>query len=225
MPPIMGAGTFLIAEYTRLPYIDIVRLSVLPAILYFATVYLFVDIIAAKRGMSKGELPKLGQVFRDGWYFLVPLGILIYFLLRNVSPGRVGFVAITAILIVSALRYFVRQYALRVGEAESGPLPQLGRDAVAGLLGALESGARNARPVPVSTASACAVAGIVVGTIGLTSLGLKFSSLMVSFSGELAAGLVSTHSGEPSSWYGVARHGKLYRLSCVSCARPVSTGS
>ena len=182
MPPIMGAGAFLIAEYTRLPYTDIVRLSVLPAILYFATVYLFVDIIAAKRGMrgmSEGELPKVAQVFRDGWYYLVPLGILIYFLLRNISPGRVGFVAIIAILVVSVLRYFIRRYLLRVKEEEGKSFPQLGRDAVGGLLTALESGARNAVPVSI----ACAVAGIVVGMIGLTGLGLKFSSLMVSLSG------------------------------------------
>ena len=181
MPPIMGAGAFLIAEYTQLPYIDIVRLSVLPAILYFATVYLFVDIIAAKRGMrgmSEAELPKLTQVFRDGWYFLVPLGVLIYFLLRNISPGRVGFVAIIAILLVSALRYLLRRYVFSV-QMQKQNAAQLGRGALAGVVTALESGARNALPVSI----ACAVAGIVVGMIGLTGLGLKFSSLMVGLSG------------------------------------------
>ena len=183
MPPIMGAGAFLIAEYTQLPYIDIVRLSVLPAILYFATVYLFVDIIAAKRGMrgmSEAEIPKIGQVFRDGWYYLVPLGILIYFLLQNISPGRVGFVAIIAILVVSVLRYLIRRFAFGVKTEADGKSPvHLGRDAFAQFLLALESGARNAVPVSI----ACAVAGIVVGMIGLTGLGLKFSSLMLGLSG------------------------------------------
>lgn len=184
MPPIMGAGAFLIAEYTQMPYVEIVRLSVLPAILYFATVYLFVDIIAAKRGMRgmrDSELPKLGQVFKDGWYYLVPLGILIYFLLRNISPNRVGFIAVSSIVIVSIARFFIRRYLLIDRRAAAPPVP-LRVAAARGLrqIGvALEAGARNALPVSV----ACAVAGIVVGMIGLTGLGLKFSALMMGFSG------------------------------------------
>ena len=185
MPPIMGAGAFLIAEYTRLPYVDIVRLSVLPAILYFATVYLFVDIIAAKRGMkgmSTDELPRLAQVLREGWMFLIPLAILIYFLLINVSPNRVGFIAIVAVLGVSALRFLVRRFLLRDGAATDAPKPSLRETltrSAGGFVWALERGARNAIPVTV----ACAVSGVVVGIIGLTGLGLKFSSLMISFSG------------------------------------------
>ena len=209
MPPIMGAGAFLIAEYTRIPYVEIVRLAILPAILYFATVYLFVDIIAAKRGMrgmTKEELPNVRDVFARGWHFLVPLGILIGFLLQNISPDRVGFVSILAILAVSALRYVVRR--LLLGRAPTQPPSEIGVDAAAPatLAGrsvlaapaeageswgralargavktfeALEVGARNALPVSVATA----VAGIVVGVVGLTGLGLKFSSLMISFSG------------------------------------------
>jgi len=210
MPPIMGAGAFLIAEYTRVPYVEIVKLSILPAILYFTTVYLFVDIIAAKRGMrgmTSEELPKLRQVFARGWHFLFPLGLLVWFLMQNISPARVGFISIVGILGVSALRYVVRRFML--GHAEvpdatsvvpieagmptslvSGVLPaatvradeRWRRALVRGTVRtveALEIGARNALPVSV----ACAVAGIVVGVVGLTGLGLKFSSLMLSFSG------------------------------------------
>ncbi|MDQ3459954.1 MAG: TRAP transporter fused permease subunit [Deinococcota bacterium] len=182
MPPIMGAGAFLIAEYTGLPYLEIVKLSVLPAIMYFATVYLFVDIIAAKRGMrgmKRSELPRLGEVFRGGWHFLLPLGVLVYFLMLNVSPARVGFVAVISVIAVSVLRILVQRLLWpRAGaEAPQAPLAMLGLGAVK-LLEALETGARNAIPVSV----ACAIAGIVVGMIGLTGLGLKFSSLMISFS-------------------------------------------
>jgi len=210
MPPIMGAGAFLIAEYTRVPYVEIVKLSVLPAILYFATVYLFVDIIAAKRGMrgmSAEELPKVREVIARGWHFLLPLGLLIWFLLQNISPARVGFISIVGILAVAALRYVVRRFTLGhapvpkgtslvsveagvpatvAGEVldapevhkEEGWTRALVRGAVK-TVEALEVGARNALPVSV----ACAVAGIVVGVVGLTGLGLKFSSLMLSFSG------------------------------------------
>lgn len=181
MPPIMGAGAFLIAEYTGLPYLDIVKLSVLPAILYFATVYLFVDIIAAKRGMRgapRSELPKVGEVFRAGWHFLIPLGILIYFLVLNISPARVGFIAILAVLAVSVVRVLVRRIFLRDDKDDLswGAYLLLG---LRNLVLALETGAKNAIPVSV----ACAVAGVVVGVVGLTGLGLKFSSLMISLSG------------------------------------------
>ncbi|MDA0699945.1 MAG: TRAP transporter permease [bacterium] len=182
MPPIMGAGAFLMAEYTGLPYAEIVRLSILPAFLYFATVYLFVDIIAAKRGMrglSSAEPPKLGQVFRDGWYYLVPLGILVWFLLQSVSPNRVGFIAIVSILVVSLLRWAIRRFLLGIDDGgRQGLLPTL-RAGAANILLAFSNGARNAVPVSV----ACAIAGVVVGMITLTGLGLKFSALMLAGSG------------------------------------------
>lgn len=211
LPPVMGAGAFLMAEYTGVPYSEIVRTSVLPALMYFVTVYLFVDLIALKRGMRglpASQLPKVRDVLREGWYYLVPLAVLIYFLAINVSPNRVGFIAIVSILGVSALRWVVRRLLLRgppptvtgvtVSESErqvaiegavaaAGALamtarPSAGADAAMGLRGFIEAfrvGAMNAVPVSV----ACAVAGIVVGIITLTGLGLKFSSLMLAFSG------------------------------------------
>jgi TRAP transporter 4TM/12TM fusion protein len=185
MPPIMGAGAFLMAEYTGLPYAEIVRLSILPAILYFVTVFLFVDIIAAKRGMrglKASELPKVGEVFREGWFYLIPLVVLVYYLLQSISPNRVGFIAIVSILGILVLRWFLRRYVLRIAPEEGVPQLPLVPTAVTGVgrfLTALEIGARNAIPVTV----ACAVAGIVVGVIGLTGLGLKFSALMLTFSG------------------------------------------
>lgn len=182
LPPIMGAGAFLMAEYTGLPYAEIVRLSILPAVMYFATVYLFVDIIAAKRGMrgmTRAELPQVREVMRDGWYYLVPLGILVWFLLASISPNRVGFIAIVSILGVSVLRWGIRRWILKV---DDGPRRSPGAmlvNVVAQLIDALVVGARNAVPVTVATA----IAGVIVGVITLTGLGLKFSSLMLTFSG------------------------------------------
>jgi TRAP transporter 4TM/12TM fusion protein len=150
--------------------------------MYFATVYLFVDIIAAKRGMrgmSRAELPQIRDVMRDGWYYLVPLGILVWFLLASVSPNRVGFIAIVSILIVSVLRWGIRRWILRV---DDGPRRSPGAmlvTVVVQLVDALVVGARNAVPVSI----ACAIAGVVVGVITLTGLGLKFSALMLTFSG------------------------------------------
>ncbi|MEM7020434.1 MAG: TRAP transporter fused permease subunit, partial [Pseudomonadota bacterium] len=163
MPPIMGAGAFLMAEYTGTPYLDIIKLALIPALLYFFTVYLFVDGIAGKRGMKglpREELPAIGQVLGHGWHFLLPLAVLIYYLISGVSPMRVGFVAIIAIVIASLFRASSRLSPMQWLEA-------------------FERAARAAIPVSI----ACATAGIIVGVVGLTGLALKFSDLMISFSG------------------------------------------
>src|SRR5690606_5029330 len=161
LPPVMGAGAFLMAEYTGVPYAEIVRLSILPALMYFATVYLFVDLIALKRGMrgmSRAELPRVRDVLREGWYYLIPLAILVYFLLINVSPNRVGFIATVAILVVSALRWAIRRWLLKpVVDEASAPRASVATDTwtgARGFINAFRVGALNAVPVTI----ACAVA-------------------------------------------------------------------
>ncbi|WP_163559369.1 TRAP transporter permease [Halomonas sp. NO4] len=185
MPPLMGAGAFLIAEYTRMPYLEVVKVSILPAIMYFSTVYLFVHIIALKQGMqgmSRSELPQMRDVMRYGWHFLLPLAVLIWLLVMNLSPTRVGYFAILTILAVAVLRFAVWFFfvAPRQGQPVSADaLREAVRSGLGKLVGGLELGARNA----VAVSMACAVAGIIVGVVGLTGLGLKFSSMMLAFSG------------------------------------------
>jgi len=184
-PPLMGAGAFLISEYTNVPYIEIVMVSIFPAILYLGTVYLFVHIVAMKAGMtgmSAAELPIVRQVMAAGWQFIVPLVVLVYLLVNNISPTRVGFWAIISVIAVTAIR---AGFTLMVLDPQNGkPLTvQRLQDAIISglrlIAQALELGARNAVAVSV----ACAVAGIIVGVVGLTGLGLKFSSMMISLSG------------------------------------------
>ncbi|WP_435101842.1 TRAP transporter permease [Arhodomonas sp. AD133] len=186
MPPLMGAGAFLIAEYTNVPYLEIVKISILPAILYFTTVYLFVHVIAVKegmRGLPASELPSLAEVMKRGWHFLVPLAVLVYLLVRAMSPTTVGFYAILSIVAVAVLRALITllfaEDPERPRRFDAGMLAGACRLGLYRLVQALEVGARNAVAVSV----ACAVAGIIVGAVGLTGLGLKFSSLMVAFSG------------------------------------------
>ncbi|WP_409525763.1 TRAP transporter permease [Nitrincola sp. MINF-07-Sa-05] len=183
MPPLMGAGAFLIAEYTRVPYIEIIKVSVFPAILYFSTVYLFVHIIAIKQGMeglAKSELPVMREVMAQGWFFLIPLIMLVYLLVIGISPMRVGFYAVMGIIIIAAING--AYHAIKRGLRGSNMMHELWQTALVGfhkLLLGLELGARNAIAVSI----ACAVAGIVVAVVGLTGLGLKFSSMMIAFSG------------------------------------------
>ena len=184
-PPLMGAGAFLISEYTNVPYLQIVMVSIFPAILYLGTVYLFVHIVALKKGlcgMPPSELPKVREVLRDGWQFILPLGILVYLLLMNISPMRVGFWAIVSVVGVAVVRYGLWFLFIAPRQGEKVTLARIGTTLLAGLrilIAALELGARNA----VAVSMACAVAGIIVGVVGLTGLGLKFSSMMIAFSG------------------------------------------
>ncbi|MBM9593962.1 TRAP transporter permease [Roseitranquillus sediminis] len=184
-PPLMGAGAFLISEYTRIPYIDIVLISIYPAILYLGTVYLFVHIVAMKagmKGMPSAELPQVRAVLAAGWQFIIPLFLLIWLLVANISPMRVGFWAIVSVVAVAFLRGALEMLILEPRRGERLSASRLIAACKAGLaliVEALALGARNA----VAVSMACAVAGIIVGVVGLTGLGLKFSSMMVAFSG------------------------------------------
>ncbi len=196
LPPIMGAGAFLIAEYTGLPYLEVVKAALVPAILYVGTVFVFVHLVALKRnlqGMPASELPRFGNTLARGWHFLGALVILMAALLMDFSVARVGFLACVAIAVLAALRA-VWDQTMPGGKSSSNP-----REAVHGsLAGWIGAGivrlvdasvvaGRNALPVSL----ACAVAGIIVGIVGLTGLGLKFSSLMLSLSqGNLFLALV-----------------------------------
>ncbi|MDI7260931.1 MAG: TRAP transporter permease [Thermodesulfobacteriota bacterium] len=163
MPPIMGAGAFLMAEFTNTPYLQIVKIALIPAIMYYFVVYCFVHIEAKKAGMKRmdaKDLPILSDVIKNGFQFLIPIGVLIYFLMADYSPMRVGFMGVITVLLVGMIRK-----ETRIG--------------ILAILRLLEKGAKNAAMVSV----ACACAGIIVGIVGLTGLGLKFSSLVLSLSG------------------------------------------
>ncbi|MFV0359915.1 TRAP transporter permease, partial [Tropicimonas sp.] len=179
MPPLMGAGAFLMSEFTQVPYVDIVLVSIFPAILYFGSVYLLVHIAAVKLGLEgipARDLMRARDVLKDGWHFLLPLIALTYFLIAGYSPMRVGFFAIVSIVLAASARAI--WVFLRDAPTVGGFRELLGNGAAL-TLHALERGARNA----VAVSLACAVAGIIVGMVGLTGLGLKFSAMMLALSG------------------------------------------
>ena len=162
MPPIMGAGAFLMAEFTQTPYLEIVKIAFIPAVLYFFSVILFVHFEARKQGIwgqPREMLPRIGQTVKEGIHFVIPVAILIAVLVMNYSPMMAGFIAIIAVYMTA----LVRRHS---------------RISFATLLKTLELGARNA----IIVAVACAAAGIIVGIVNLTGTGLHFSSLVVSLS-------------------------------------------
>ncbi|MBN1104128.1 MAG: TRAP transporter permease [Deltaproteobacteria bacterium] len=163
MPPIMGAGAFLMAEFTNTSYVYIIKISLVPAILYYLTVLFFVHFEAKKMQLvpsAREDLPKLWRTLKDGLHFLIPVAILIYVLVNNYSPTMAGFIAVVSTVAAAMVRKSTR---LNLKD----------------ILGALEAGAKKAVMVSV----ACGCAGIIVGCVSLTGLGLKFSSMVVSLSG------------------------------------------
>ena len=161
MPPIMGAGAFIMAEFTKTSYSDIVWMSLTPALLYFTSVLLYVHLMAVKAGF-KGSIRESGTLttLQEGIHFLLPLGLITGLLLQNYSPVLVGVSGCVAVVFASFLRSHTR-----VNQQ--------------GIIEALNRGALLAIPI----SAACAVAGIVVGVIGQTGIGLQFTESVVSLSG------------------------------------------
>ena len=162
MPPIMGAGAFLMAEFTQTPYLEIIKIAFIPAVLYFFSVILFVHFEAQKHGiwgLSKDQLPNVGETIKNGVHFIVPVAILVVVLIMNYSPMMAGFIAVLAVYFTALIR-------------------KQSRISFRTLLKTLEQGAHNA----IMVAVACAAAGIIVGIVNLTGTGLRFSSLVVSLS-------------------------------------------
>ncbi|MCB2225750.1 MAG: TRAP transporter permease [Desulfarculaceae bacterium] len=185
MPPIMGAGAFLMAEFTNTSYLTIIKVALVPAILYYFTVLLFVHFEAQKQGIMgqpKDKLPKAWNVIKGGLHFIIPVGILVYVLMANYSPMMAGFVAVVSTLAASILANLVR-WSLNKGVVKEISDQRLSAGELAKAEGSmvvtgLERGARNAIMVSV----ACAAAGIIVGMVTLTGMGLKFSSLVLDLS-------------------------------------------
>lgn len=185
MPPIMGAGAFLMAEFTNTSYLTIIKVALIPAIMYYLTVLMFVHFEAQKHGLMgqpKESLPKAWHVIKNGLHFIIPVIILIYVLVNNYSPMMAGFVAVVSTAAASLLANTVgwviaRGPGLQNAERRASLGQFVGKEARM-ILKALERGALNAVMVSV----ACAAAGIIVGMVTLTGMGLKFSSLVLDLS-------------------------------------------
>ena len=157
MPPIMGAGAFIMAEITGIPYTEIAAAAIIPAVLYFVSVYFMVDFEAAKlgmRGMNDDELPRLRQMVTRVYLF-VPIVILIAALFMGYSVIRAGTLAIAAAAVVSWLT-----------PHRMGPRT---------IAVAFEKGGVMA----IQIIAVCACAGIIVGVISLTGVGARFSNLLL----------------------------------------------
>ncbi|MEM7744415.1 MAG: TRAP transporter fused permease subunit [Pseudomonadota bacterium] len=158
-PPIMGAAAFIMAEFLAVPYTTIIIAAVIPAILYFATVYFMVHLEAEKHGIGaipKEELPQTWDVLRRGWHLLIALLILIAFLLYGYTPMKSAFFGLTALIVLSFVNKSTRMSPVDI-------------------LAALEAGVRATVPVSI----ACACAGLIIGSVFVSGLGLKFTQSVI----------------------------------------------
>ena len=162
MPPIMGAAAFIMAEMTGISYVNIIKHASIPAILYFLSLFYAVDLYSAKRGITEIASEKTNNVKNEllqKGHLLLPLFVLLGFLLANFTAVKAGFYSIVSLIIISSFKKSTRM-----------KLPLF--------IEAFESGAK----ATIEVCCACASAGIIIGALSLTGLGLKFSSLIVEFS-------------------------------------------
>ncbi|MEJ6078949.1 TRAP transporter fused permease subunit [Vibrio sp. 1-Bac 57] len=161
MPPVMGAGAFVMAQFTGIPYSEILLVSIAPAILYFACTLLYVHLMACKLGLQGMEITeKISVVLKNGWHFLVPLILITSLLLMSYSPILVGISGCVAILVAAMCR-------------------KHSRITIAVFFEGMKEGALLALPISV----ACGTAGIVVGVVGQTGIGLQFTQFLMALSG------------------------------------------
>ena len=153
------------AEFVGVPYIDIVKAAVIPALLYFIGVWLGVHFEAKRsnlKGIPRDQLPKIGTLLRERGHLALPLVVIVYLLVSGYTPMRAALVAIVLAIVCSALRKSTRMQPIEIVRG-------------------LENGARNVLSVLV----ACASAGIVIGVVTKTGVGLKLASGLLDLSGGL----------------------------------------
>lgn len=171
-PPVMGAASFLIAELTRVPYLEVIRWSLVPTLLYYVSILLMIQLDAARMPPSDAAVAvePVGRLLRRGFLHLANLAVLVGLLVWGVSAARAVVWAIALAIAASWLR---REDALTPAR----------------LLRAFDEAGRRLVPVGVT----CAVAGVLVGVVSLTGLGLKLSGILIALSGgHLVPALLAT---------------------------------
>ena len=163
MPPIMGAAAFIMAEFLNIPYIQIAKAAAIPACLYFFGVFMEVHFEAKRcnlRGLNRDELPRFWRVVRERGHLIVPLFVIIYFLTSGFTPIYAALMGLLTAVIAGLIKKATRMSP---------------RD----IVDVLAAGARGA----IGVALACASAGVIIGAVTLTGIGLKLGNGLVELAG------------------------------------------
>ncbi len=166
MPPIMGAAAFLMAEFMGVPYMDVVKAAVIPALLYYTGVWISVHLEAKRKGLKgipRHELPKMKEVFFNRGHLALPLVAILFLLMEGATPTKAALWGIVIAIVASSFRKSTRMKPIQLVEG-------------------LENGAKGILGVLV----ACATAGIIIGVVTKTGVGLKLAGGLI----ELAGGML-----------------------------------
>ncbi|MBR0494723.1 MAG: TRAP transporter permease [Treponema sp.] len=181
MPPIMGAAAFLMAESVGVPYITVVKAAIIPAFLYFAGIFITVHLEAHKRGLKglpKEEIPRFIPLFLSRGYMILPLAVIIYFLCSGKTATYSALMGILSIIMISIVVSFI--------DVAKGKKPRFSFNDLVQVLCAAARGV-------ISVAIACGMAGIIIGVVTLTGLGLKLGAGLVALAhGQLFVTLILT---------------------------------
>jgi TRAP transporter 4TM/12TM fusion protein len=164
MPPVMGAAAFVMAEFTGIPYITICLYAMIPALLYYLSLFASIHFEAGRmglKGIPKDELPNLKKVMFTRGHMFIPLGVIVYMMISGYTPMLACIYSTITVVLLSMVRKETRM-GFRT------------------FLAALEESAKNT----LGVAAACACAGIVIGVINLTGVGLKFTSFVLFIAGD-----------------------------------------
>ncbi len=159
MPPVMGAAAFLMAEFVGVPYIEVVKAAVIPALLYYTGIWLSVHYEAKKYGLKgtpREELPKFGPLLKEKGHLALPLVVIVYLLVTGYTPMRAALYAIGLTIVCACLRKNTR---ITFRQVVQGLVD--GSQAVLGVL------------------IACASAGIIIGVVTKTGVGLKLATALL----------------------------------------------
>jgi len=162
-PPVLGAAAFLIAEFLKISYLDVIWMALIPTLLYYFTLFVMVELDAGKFGISQVTLEKrqsLWHLTRDHGFHFTSLISIVVFMIYGFSPVLAVFYATLLAVIVSFIRTDTALYPKK-------------------LIAALEAGSVGV----LGVAATCATAGIIVGVVTLTGLGLKFSAIAIAYAG------------------------------------------
>lgn len=162
-PPVLGAAAFLIAEFLKISYLDVIRMAIIPTCLYYLALFVMVELDGRRFGMTSVTMVQresLWQLTRQYWFHFTSLISIIVFMLWGFSPVLAVF---WSTILAAAVSFFRRETALTP--------PRLIQALAAGSIGML------------NVAATCAAAGIIVGVVTLTGLGLKFSAIAIELAG------------------------------------------
>lgn len=181
MPPIMGAAAFLMAESVGVPYITVVKAAIIPALLYFAGIFITVHLEAHKlglKGLPKEEIPRFLPLFLSRGYMILPLVAIIFFLCSGKTATYSALMGIVSIIVIAIVVSFI--------DVAKGKKPRFNMNDLIHILCAAARGV-------ISVAIACGMAGIIIGVVTLTGLGLKLGAGLVALAhGKLFITLVLT---------------------------------